>query len=100
MGRYASQALSSDPEFVKRCVQKNAASLEYASDASRSDPDVVLEAFRCDRSSIRFASTTLREDRAFVLKIVSQWGLALDHVAESLQGDEEILAAAIRQNQE
>ncbi|CAJ1430415.1 unnamed protein product [Effrenium voratum] len=90
--------MRADRDVVLAAVQVQGEALEFAAEALRNDHEIVATAIRTSRGwAMQFASQELRKDRRLVLGALHANGLMLEH-APSLQGDAEIVVAAVRSN--
>ncbi|CAJ1379772.1 unnamed protein product [Effrenium voratum] len=95
---FAAAEMRADRDVVLAAVQVQGEALEFAAEALRNDHEIVATAIRTSRGwAMQFASQELRKDRRLVLGALHANGLMLEH-APSLQGDAEIVVAAVRSN--
>eukprot|EP01080_Neovahlkampfia_damariscottae_P005524 gene5524-9341_t len=112
-----------DKFFMMACLRRNGFSFNFVSPRLQIDYDIILQASKLekrilsginpelksfdlfwihlvndieDQSVLEYADRRLFNDRNFVLQLSSIRGMCLKYAAEELQGDEEIVAEAIK----
>lgn len=96
----ASPELLQSREFVGAALRHDWTAFKLADGELRNDPGLALAATAQSPDALQYAAR-LAQDREFVLRLLQGCsGLALAHVAPVLQGDREIVLAAVTTNGE
>jgi len=120
----AARVLTNDREFILECVVANPEAMAHATKQMRADRDLLREAAKLGRgAALKGAAVELREDADFVLEMVgldagayehapaelrekrdfalaaaARNGLALQYMSRVFQADRQIVATAVRDN--
>jgi predicted DNA-binding ArsR family transcriptional regulator len=98
----ASEELKNDQELVSKAIQKDGFSFQYASDELKKDKQFLLSAIKNPTSSnaLKFVkSRKLLNDKEFAMTLVKLHGNCLKYFNSDIKSDQEIVLAAVKENQ-
>ncbi|CAE8629293.1 unnamed protein product, partial [Polarella glacialis] len=97
--KHAAPALRADRQLVLAAVQRDGCALEFAAEKLQRDREVVRKAVQQNGNALRFAGQTFLEDEDFLLEAIARTGGAvLKYVPFELYHDMDFLRKAIGRN--
>jgi hypothetical protein len=91
----APEEICADRLIVLEAVSRCGLDFQYASSDVRADREIAMAAISADPSSVRFAMPKLLEDREFAVEVVKKHWQLLEFLSESLRADLEVVKVAL-----
>jgi len=91
-----SSELLADKEVVLHCVSLSGFNLQWAADELKNDYEVVMAAVSCPGNYLEHASESMKDNKDVVMAaILGHDGQALNYASKRLQGDADVVRAAM-----